>query len=273
MREDTDSHEYTMGYSAEFQQLLNRRSARINAAHLLPHLKPGMRVLDFGCGPGTISVGLASSVAPGMLHGIDLEASQIEMARDAARAGGHHNMELQPGDVTDLPFEDAFFDAAHGHAVLNHVPDTHAALAEVKRVLKPGGILSSRELIWDSSFVEPPGEALLGGWETFANLLRANGGHPQMGKELKRLYQEAGLVDIQTSASFEIFGSDADVAFYHGFSANWFFAPATVEGAVKHGLATREQFEGWRAALDRWRENPGAIAAMAWGAATGRKPW
>ncbi len=85
MREDTDSQEYTMGYSAEFQQMITRRGARINTSHLLPHLKPGMQVLDFGCGPGTIFVGLARAVAPGMLHGIDMEASQIEMARDAAR--------------------------------------------------------------------------------------------------------------------------------------------------------------------------------------------
>ena len=64
--------DYTMGYSEEFLQLLHRRSAETHAAHLLSHLKPGLRVLDFGCGPGTISVGLATAVAPGELHGIDV---------------------------------------------------------------------------------------------------------------------------------------------------------------------------------------------------------
>ena len=56
--------DYTMGYSEEFQQLLNRRSAETHAKHLLPYLKPGLRVLDFGCGPGTITVGLAKAVGP-----------------------------------------------------------------------------------------------------------------------------------------------------------------------------------------------------------------
>ena len=48
---------YTMGYGPEFQKMLERRNAADCAAHLLPHLEPGMRLLDLGCGPGTISVG------------------------------------------------------------------------------------------------------------------------------------------------------------------------------------------------------------------------
>ena len=83
--------DYTMGYSEEFLQLLHRRSAQTHAAYLLPHLKPGLRVLDFGCGPGTISVGLAKAVEPGEIHGIDMEESQIGLARAAAQAGGHAN--------------------------------------------------------------------------------------------------------------------------------------------------------------------------------------
>ena len=55
---------YTMGYSEEFRQMLDQRSAETHAANLLPHLKPGHRDLDFGCGPGTISVGLARTVDP-----------------------------------------------------------------------------------------------------------------------------------------------------------------------------------------------------------------
>ncbi len=59
------------------------------------------------------------------------------------------------GDVTALPFEDNFFDVAHCHAVLMHVPDRMATLAEVKRVLKPGGIIASREMFVSCSFLSP----------------------------------------------------------------------------------------------------------------------
>ena len=83
--EDTsETPSYTMGYSEEFRQMLDQRSAETHAAYLLPHLKPSHRVLDVGCGPGTISVGLARTVDPGEVHGIDMEESQIALARAAA---------------------------------------------------------------------------------------------------------------------------------------------------------------------------------------------
>ena len=78
---------YTMGYSEDFQKMLRVRSGETHAKHLLPRLKPGHRVLDFGCGPGNISVGLAKAVEPGEFQGIDMEASQIDLARSAASAG------------------------------------------------------------------------------------------------------------------------------------------------------------------------------------------
>ncbi len=262
---------YTMGYSEEFRQLLDRRSAEIHAAHLLTHLESGQRVLDFGCGPGTISVGLASAVAPGEFHGIDMEESQIELARDAAKAGGHDNATFHVGDVTELPFGDGYFDVAHCHAVLMHVPDTQAALAEVKRVLKPGGVIASREFIVASSFLEPRAEEMVPAWNAFANLVSANGGHPNMGRELKSVFLDAGFSDIRATASFDVFGAAEDVAFLHAFIMDWFFKPEIIEAATKHGLATREQFDEWRQGLDEWRSYAGAVGGLAFGEAVARK--
>ena len=269
---ESSTPNYTMGYNDEFQALLERRNATSNAGHLLPRLEPGQRVLDFGCGPGTISLGLAEAVAPGELHGIDMEATQIEMARAAASAGGHVNTSFQTGDVTDLPYEDNFFDVAHCHAVLMHVPGTVETLAEVKRVLKPGGIISAREMIGDSMFFEPDEDGIAGGLEVFKGLLAANGAHPQMGKELKRVLHDAGFSEIEASASFESYGSSEDVAFYHSFAVGWFFSPEIIGAATRYGLATQEQFDRWRILFEEWKDSPGAFATIAWGEAIARKP-
>ena len=267
-----DSPSYTMGYSPEFLQLLDRRNAESHAGHLLHHLKAGDRVLDFGCGPGTISVGLAKAVDPGELHGIDMEESQVMLARSAAEAGGHANATFHVGDVTDLPFEDDYFDAAHCHAVLMHVPDTQAALAEVKRVLKPVGIVSCRELIGGSSFLEPESENFETAWKTFMGLLAANGGHPQMGKELKDALLTAGFVDLQATASFDFFSTAADVAFLRAFIEDWFFSTEVITAATTYGLATHQQFDEWRSEVEEWSSQPGAVGGLAFGETVAVKP-
>ena len=253
---------YTMGYSDDFQQLLNRRSLETHAAHLLPYLKPGFRVLDFGCGPGTISVGLARAVEPGEVHGIDIEESQIDLARSAAEAGGHGNATFHVGSVTELPFEDNSFDVAHCHAVLMHVPDTTAALAEVKRVLKPGGIIASREMIVASSFMEPTSDSLRSGWNVFARLLAGNGGHPQMGKDLKNTFIEAGFTNVRATASFDVFSTPEDVAFLHAFVGDWFFSPRVIAAATAFGLVTQQQFDEWCVQHDEWKSHPGAVGGL-----------
>ena len=270
--DNSSNSSYTMGYDDDFQQLLSRRSAATHAAYLLPRLSGGMKVLDFGCGPGNISVGLAEKVAPGELHGIDMEESQIELARAAASAGGHDNMAFQVGNVTELPFDDDTFDAAHCHAVLMHIPDTQGALAEVKRVLKPGGLIASREVIVASSFLEPEYPEIKNAWGVFAGLLQGNGGHPQFGKELKGALLEAGFGDITVSMSFDSFSSAEDVAFLHGFITEWFFSPQVVGALLHFGLATQDDIDTWARLLDEWRGLPAACGALAFGEAIAVKP-
>ena len=272
--EDKDLKEsnYIMGYSGEFQQLLRRRNAETNATHLLPHLKPGLRLLDFGCGPGSITVGLANAVNPGEVHGIDKEESQIDVARNVAKAGGHQNAFFHVGDVTALPFEDNFFDVAHCHAVLMHVPDTSATLAEVKRVLKPGGIIASREMFVSCSFLSPQDGGMDDAWAVFSDLLAANGGHPEMGTALKDTFLQTGFDNVRAGASFDFFGTKEDIEFVYGFIRDWFYTPDVMAAAIKLGFATQEQFDGWRKELDLWRDHPGACGGFAFGHVIASKP-
>ena len=191
--------DYTMGFGEEFIASLRRFNAETSAFYLIPYLRPGIRVLDFGCGPGTISVGLANYIDPGELRGVDMEESQVELARELARASGRRNAIFQVADVTDLPFEDSFFDVAHGHNILMHIPDTAAALAEIMRVLKPGGVIGCREMITSASFVYPDLKIIPRSWDMLRDLLNADDGHPDMGRTMKDHLLEAGFANIRMS--------------------------------------------------------------------------
>ena len=264
--------DYTMGFSEEIMESFRRYTAASCAAYLLPRLQPGFRVLDVGCGPGSISVGLAEAVAPGELHGIDMEPSQIEVAGHLAQSHGRDNVILQVADALNLPFEDDYFDAVHCHNILMHVPDTAALLTELKRVLKPGGIIGAREMIVGSSFTYPDYGVISHAWDMFADLLEADDGHPQMGRELKGRLAHAGFSDIEVSATIDVYSHPEDVAFIYWVVQNWFLSPEILEAAIKYGASTQELADQISQTYEKWREDPAAFCAIAFGEATATNP-
>ena len=272
MIQETSTPDYTMGYSEEILKTQLRATAETSAAFLLPHLRPGQRLLDFGCGPGTISVGLARAVAPGEMHGIDMDEAQIERAVSVAASQGQENAVFHVGDVIDLPFEDSLFDVAHCRSVLMHVPDTAAVLSEVRRVLKPGGIIACREMICESAFTHPDSGIMRRSWEMFEDLVESDDGHPQMGKELKGHILEAGFTDIRMSGSLSIYSSPEEIADIYGLINQWLLSDETSTAAIKYGATTEQLVSEFRAAYDQWKEQPGALFAFAYGEVIARKP-
>jgi len=253
---------YVIGYTPSSEQLFSRRTAASHAGYLLPYLKAGMKVLDIGCGPGSISVGLADAVAPGELYGIDMEQSQVEFAVAAARKGGHDNARFQVGDALALPFPESYFDVVHCHTVLIHIPDTSAALAEGMRVLKRGGFLASRDMIGDLTFVEPNtgrmGEII----PSMLKLIAESGGHPLLGKEHRAKFSDAGFIEIESKASFESFGSTEEVELF-----------ACVFGEdFSQRFATTEELDEFRRDAADWKAQPGAFAGFAMAETVARKP-
>jgi SAM-dependent methyltransferase len=154
-----------------------------------------MRLLDFGWGPGTLTVGLAAAVHPGEVHGINIEESQIAIARCAPAAGGRGNATFHVGNVYELPFYDDYFDVAHCHAVLMHVPDTGAAQGEKS--------VETGRHHWQSGadceiFVLRAGRRTHPG--SLGHVRTAVDGQrrpPEMGKKLKRRLPEAGFVGLR----------------------------------------------------------------------------
>ena len=112
---------YTHGHHESVLRSHKWRTAENSAGYLLPHLAPDAKVLDVGCGPGTITAGLADRVPRGHVTGIDAVQDILEQAREAA--GDRENMDFAAGDVYALGYPDASFDVVHAHQVLQHLSD------------------------------------------------------------------------------------------------------------------------------------------------------
>lgn len=136
---------YSHGHHESVLRSHQWRTAENSAGFLVPRLSPGQELLDVGCGPGTITVDLAQRVAPGRTFGIDLSPEVIAAARRIQREGGTAAIVFEEGDVYNLSFGDAIFDVVYAHQVLQHLSDPVAALVEMRRVLKDGGMLAVRE--------------------------------------------------------------------------------------------------------------------------------
>ena len=173
-------------------------SADKEAGFFLPHLSPGMNLLDGGCGPGAITTGLANAVSPGLVTALDINQGQLIAAETHCKNNGIDNVEFQQGSLTELPFGDAIFDAAFTHTVIEHVADPNAAVAEIFRVLKPGGVFGARHLVAAS------GSVLSHVTPTREELNKRRG----CGSDSGDVNLDFGLVQtgIMSAAGFEIIG-------------------------------------------------------------------
>jgi len=118
----------------------------INLLHRMASLRPGALVLEIGCGRGVGAALISEKFQPAIMHAMDLD---FEMIKKAQKRFKKHNLMragFYVGDVMQLPYKDATFDAVFGFGVLHHVPDWRGGLAEIARVLKKSGCYFFEEL-------------------------------------------------------------------------------------------------------------------------------
>jgi ubiquinone/menaquinone biosynthesis C-methylase UbiE len=249
----------------------SRRTAAANAAFLLPLLKPGMRVLDAGCGPGSITLGLAAAVAPGEAAGIDLSAEAIVSAQAAASAAGVANVRFEQASIYALPFADGAFDVAFAHAVFQHLEAPVEAARELYRVLKPGGIVALADADYGGSIIAPATPALDASIELMERVRAHSGGDPRIGRRLGTLLAEAGFEGIRCSASAGVDGS-VDAAERTGeFWGRYFEAAEFVTHVTVAGWADAAALSAMAAAWRTWGQSPGAFWARFWCEAVGSR--
>jgi len=249
----------------EWSRAVHARRTGVAATFLAPQLHAGMQLIDCGFGPGSITVDLARAVAPGEAIGIDIRADALTHARTLARERGIANVAFQAASVYQLPYADGSFDAAFACAVLQHLAAPVAALKEIRRVLRPGGVIG---IIDGSSPItfRYPTSPLLEAWDKLRVLQNEhNTGRSSDALQLRTLLQEAGFAGTRASGHMATeagppAGSPEEtrqVAQHHLIRLRGVLG----ELAMAQGWATRAELEQMAEALIAWGEAPNAFYA------------
>ena len=252
---------YTSGYGPQFQRELASRSAADFAGFFTPHLRPGMRLLDCGCGVGSITLDLAGLVAPGEVVGIDVEVRQIDAARAAADERGVRNVRFEVANVYQLPFPDASFDAVFAQGVLEYLREPLGALREMRRCLKPGGIIGVRSPDRGAWLMAPSSPLLDDLRALYVRALESLGTSPTVGRHLRRLVRDAGFDHTEASATTRCFGTDEAAQSGKRIFAEVLRQPAVVETVLAQGWVDRARWEAMCAEAVAFFDRPDAFQA------------
>lgn len=156
----------------------------------------GERVLDVGCGPGLLSIELARAVGSGgLVRGVDASPEMIEAATQ--RCAGMPHAAFEVADAQKLPFGDAEFDVLVCTQVLEYVPDVERALAEFRRVMRPGARLLLMDTDWEScvwhSGDDDRMRRMIAAWDTHCP-------HPRLPRVLAALLKQCGFDAVAADA-------------------------------------------------------------------------
>jgi ubiquinone/menaquinone biosynthesis C-methylase UbiE len=265
---DERAHGVTPGLSGDY----STRTAGRQAAFVLPYLRPGMNLLDVGCGPGTITLGLAQAVAPGRVTGIDHDATHVEAAKALAAERGVTNVSFRRGDALSLPFADGSFDAVFENDLLTHLAENAVRAArEVYRVLKAEGFFAARDVDTDAviwgHLSEPIRELdrLMVAWQ------RSRGSDVTLGKRLPVILRQAGFAGTLKGVSADTKG-DPEAVRSHARTTIFLLDGPLGRDIAEKGWAERSTIERLKQSIGEWGEHPDAFFANVHVEVIGWKP-
>jgi SAM-dependent methyltransferase len=181
----------------------------------------------------------------------------VDVVAQAAR--DYPEVAFAVGDAYHLQLDDGSWDIVHAHQLLQHLVHPVAALKEMRRVVKPGGIVAARDSDY-ASFTWYPADPRLDRWlALYREIARANGGEPDAGRHLLSWARQAGFARVTASASAWCFATPDERAWWGGLWADRITSSAIGRQAVREGRATPEllaamadAWRAWAAAEDGW---------------------
>ncbi len=256
---DASTDTYTHGHHTSVLRSHAWRTVENSAAYLVPHLRPGASLLDVGCGPGTITADLAERLAPGSVVGIDAAAAIIDQAR---AANPLDNLRFDVDDCYHLSFSDGSFDVVHAHQVLQHLSDPVAALVEMRRVVKPDGVVAVRDADYGGMFWYPRLDGLDRWMALYQAVARRNRAEPDAGRRLVAWSREAGFEAVTPSASAWCFATAADRRWWGQLWSERVQESALAVHAIEYGIADGADLARLGQVWIDWSEHPDAWFAV-----------
>jgi SAM-dependent methyltransferase len=200
---------------------------------------------------------------------VDLSQEQLDAAQALAAAQGVTNVRWQLGDIYSLPFPAASFDAAFAHNVLEHLHDPLAALREMRRILRPGGVVGVRDDDWSAYLLEPWTPLVGQGIELILRVVEHNGGDFRRARHYRGLLREAGFVDVEAYATAGGSGTTEPVERFARVLVRQLRDPAFVAIVFEQGWADEATLSAINADIEAWAAAPDAYLAFMKPAATG----
>ncbi|NJC23487.1 ubiquinone/menaquinone biosynthesis C-methylase UbiE [Arthrobacter pigmenti] len=244
---------YSHGHHSSVTSAHSERRAADSAGYLLDHLTSGMDLLDVGCGPGSITADFAALLDPGRVIGMDRSAEVVALAERTY--AGIDNLSFRTGNVYDLDLPDESVDVVHAHQVLQHLTDPVAALREMRRVTRPGGVIAVREADFHAIAWYPPTPELDEWMDTYQQLARSNRAEPDAGRHLLAWAHEAGLTDVEASSSNWLYATPERRRRHAAAWAERVLSSAFAEQTLDRGLSDRAALERMAAGWRRWGES------------------
>ena len=234
VQSNTAVHEYVHGYSErELIRLYDQANTLVQFLHYDTSYPPGCAVLEVGCGVGAQTVHLARNSLNAQFTAIDISKTALANARALLEHAGLRNVALLQANLFALPFTSDQFDHIFVCFVLEHLQDPRAALACLKRVLKPGGSITVIEGDHGSTYFYPRSDAALQTIQCLIEIQARLNGNALIGRELFPLLTQAGFASVQVVPRM-VYVDASKPHLIEGFTKNTFIA--MVEGVRDQAL-------------------------------------